>query len=556
MNREEGNQTGVPLLLEQLTTVGEGALGIDEKVKLLQAVRAHSRETGRQADRFLVEQNVNLQAGLAEARENQEKLSSLLEQLTAPPWPTATLLGVAPSDEGDVALILHGGSRRVVRLADSVDPLTLEVGDELLLGNELNVVVGKSPYDFAHSGEIADFDRYMPDGRLVLKWRDEEVIVSPAGRLRQVVLRSGDSIRWDRNAWLAFEKVERSSSSSLFLEESPPDSFDSIGGLDTQIARLQRSLKLHLYHPEVVREFGLRRKGSVLLVGPPGTGKTMVARALANWLGSISRSGRSCFMNVKPGELNSEWYGRSEKNYREAFRVAREVGRQEPEVPVVMFFDEVDSVGSVRGRSLGHVEDRVLTALMAELDGLERRGNILVVAATNRIDTLDPALLRPGRLGDLIVEVPRPNMKAGREIFARYLPAGRPYALARHQLIEMAVSTIYSPNAANELATLTFRDGRRRIVRAGDLITGASIAKIVDDASEIAGMRKAETGEAAIGPDDILTAIADEFESAAKALKPHNCHSYLTDLPQDVDVVKVEPIQRRVARPHRFLNVA
>jgi proteasome-associated ATPase len=200
---------------------------------------------------------------------------------------------------------------------------------------------------------------------------------------------------------------------------------------------------------------------------------------------------------------------------------------------------------------------------MAELDGLESRGNILVVASTNRRDVLDPALLRPGRLGDIIIEVPRPNIRAAREIFAKHLPPDVPYAAngcgpteARNLIIDSAVSRIYSPNGDSELVQITFRDGKQRKVKAGDLMNGASIANIARVSLERACLRDIEEGSAGLKLEDVLHAITGEFESMANTLTPANCRNHLRDLPQDVDAVRVELIKRKVQRPYRYIDAA
>ena len=309
-------------------------------------------------------------------------------------------------------------------------------------------------------------------------------------------------------------------------------------------------------------KYRLRRKASVLFHGPPGTGKTLTARALANWVATLSRSGRSRFMNIKPGALNSMWFGQSEFNYREVFRVAREAGADEPDVPVVMFFDEVDAIGGMRGESLHRIDDRVANAFMAELSGLEKRGNVLVVTATNRLDALDEALVRPGRLGDLKLKIPRPGRKASREIFSKHLHPDIPYATnghdapaAREAIIDSAVSAIFSANGESELANIVFRDGKRRAVRASDLINGAEIAAMSQSAAERACSRDAQGGRSGLEPEDLLAAVADFFDSSTQMLTPANCRKYL-DLPQDMDVVRVDPMPRKVRDPYRYFNRA
>jgi len=561
--RSTSRNPQIEAMLEELVRFGEDAPAMAQKLELASALRAHSPEAAARLDRFLLEHIERLRGGLNATEQTQARLRALVEKLTAPAWHPALLLGLSDTAFGPAALVLDGHSRLVVGIADELDRDGLQVGDEVLLAAERNLIMAKSPFSHARCGETAVFDRYTADGRLVLRYREEEILVQPAAALRQVQLRAGDELRYHPQAWLALEKIERSQQSSFFLEDTPRETFQDIGGLDSQIQQLQRSIQLHLYHAELVKKYRLERKKAVLLYGPPGTGKTLMARALANWLAQLFGSGRSRFMNIKPAALHSMWYGQTEANYREVFRIAREAGESRPEIPVVMFFDEIDAVGATRGHSWHRVDDRVLNAFMAELNGLEERGNILVVAATNRLDVLDPALLRPGRLGDLQIHIPRPNRRAARDIFFKHLPEQAPYAVdsrdpkaARDYLVDAALSRLYSADGESELATITFRDGKRRSVRAGDLINGAAIAAIAQNAAERACWREAQTGRSGITLDDMLEAVAEYLQTAAARLTPENCREHLEDLPQDLDVVRVEPRVRRVARPHAFLNVA
>ncbi len=550
-------------VLTQLVAAGEGSLSMDQKVEMLESMRGQSAESSKNLSRLMIEQLCTARAGIAEAMKAQRELREIHDRLTSPPFHPAVFLGISEAGRGLSAMVMYGNSRRVVAVSDELDVESLEPGEEVLLSNEMNFIVDRSPFGVLRFGYTALFDRFTPDGRIILKDRDEEIVVDVGGGLRGQNLKAGDLIRWERNSCVALEKIERQAAEALFLEETPAETFEHIGGLDRQIEQLQRPIRLHFSNPGIAKKYRQRRASSILLSGPPGTGKTMVARALAHWLAELSKSGRARFASFKPMEFCSMWWGESERIIRENFRVLREAGEKEPETPVVAYYDEIDSIGAARGHSYMRVDDRVLTAFMAELDGLESRGNIMVVASTNRRDVLDPALMRPGRLGDVVIEVPRPNMRAAAEIFAKHLPPEIPYAAdgrtpdeARRSIIDSAVSRLYAPNGESELARITFRDGKVRQVRAGDLMSGASIANISRAALERACVRDIETGSEGLRLEDVLQAIADEFEGMARTLTPANCRNYLADLPQDIDAVRVEPVRKKVPRSYRYINAA
>jgi proteasome-associated ATPase len=224
-----------------------------------------------------------------------------------------------------------------------------------------------------------------------------------------------------------------------------------------------------------------------------------------------------------------------------------------------MFWDEIDAIGASRGES-HRIDDRMLNAFMAEVDGLENLGNnIVILAATNRLDSLDPALLRPGRLGDLVLHFPRPKRKAARAILGRHMPADIPYAAngegpaaAREALLDMAVAQLFAQSAETELANLTLRDGKRRMVRAADLVSGAHLESIAQAALERACIREAEGGSAGVCSADVNAAVCEFFLAAPGSLKPHNARNYLPDLPQDIDVVRVDLVERKINHPHRY----
>ena len=545
-------------VVARLLSWGDGALPLDEKVELAARARLASPEASSEIDARLLDEIRGLKGALRVAASQQEALKELIDKVTAPPLHPAVLIDFARLPSGMSAVVAQGDTRRVVSISPEVNPEALSPGVEVLLGPERNVIVATSPQRVLTTGETATFERLTADRRMIVRSREEEVVVDVAHELRDASLKPGDSVRWSRALALAFEKVDRPADRDVFLEGTPAETFAAIGGLDAEIARLTRSIRLQRDHGATVARYGLRPKRSVLLSGPPGTGKTLLARALANWLASISPSGRSRFCPIKPGALSSVWFGQSESNIRSLFAAARAEGEHHPDVPVVIWLDEVDGIGARRGASFGRVDDRVLLALMAELDGFEGRGNVVVVAATNRKGDLDPGLLRPGRLGDLVLDIRRPNREAAGAILARHFAESVPVETGRSvsDLIESAVSRIYAPNGIGTIAELLFRDGKKRPVVAGDLASGAVLAQVAQDAIERAAFREADGGVGGVRTIDVLEAVDDALQAAAGALTPSNCRNHLDDLPQDVDVVRVEPVVRSGRREYRYLRIA
>lgn len=525
----------------------------------LAELRANGPENGGALAHLLTDVIERQGQALTSVQEIHEQLREVVTKLTAPPYFPAAFLGAADSGSMAGALVQTESDRRIVGVGDGVAIEELLPGDEVILSHERNCLIGKSAAPSSLTGEIAVYSRTLGDGRMVIRARDEELVVLPSPALRSAMPKAGESVRYDRARGLAFERIEASRGEEYFLESTPRDSFEEIGGLDREIETLKRTLTLHMFNRETATRYKLAPKKAVLMEGPPGNGKTKVARATCAWLASLSQSGRSFFINVKPGALNSMWFGQTEHHYRDIFKVAREAAQLHSDTPVVMFWDEIDAVGGVRGESVHRIDDRILNVFMSELNGLEDRGNIVILAATNRRDALDPALVRPGRLGDLVLYFPPPNRRAARAILACHLPAEIPYAAdgdgpaaARDRLLDLAVGQIFAQSPETELARLTLRDGKQRLVRASDLVSGALLAAIAQTAIERACVREVEGGPAGVTISDLDAAITESFRVAARGLTPRNARNYLRDLPQDIDVVRVDLVENKVIQPHRY----
>lgn len=545
-----------PMLCE-LAASGDGAPPIERKLELVQHVRGRSPSRSTALDRFLVEQLTASADGLHEARGVLEDLKQLLENVTAPPWHPAILVRTLLNDAQLRAVVVHNGTPRLVNISPDIDAMALSVGDEVFLSKELNVIVGTSPEGVPSIGETARFDRYTADRRLVLKYRDEELIVRCGGMLGREELQAGDQVRWDRQSWIAFERVERADGKQFLVGQVPQVSRDQVGGQDHNLESLTTALTATLIAPEMAQRYRLPSRSSILLWGPPGVGKTLMARIAA---AEVTRlSGQQCRIAVvKPGEFESPWVGETQANIRNCFAAAAREAQQQGGF-TVLFLDEIESIGRIRGATVGQHSDKFLAALLAELDGFAQRSHVAVIAATNRKDLVDPALLE--RLSDVEIAVRRPTQRAAQAIFSIHLPESLPFlpngsaaASTRQAVIETAVSHFYSPNADNELCVLKFRDGKTRTVAARELVSGRIFEQVCRAAGRRAFWREVHGGEGGIQVVDMDEAVADTLERMATTLSPRNAHAYIGDLPQDVDVVSVEPVPRKLSRPHRYVN--
>lgn len=533
----------------------EGGSNIEHTVASLQLVRNQSAESAAAVDRALVESVVVQRRSLKTAQQQIGEVNALLEQLSAPPLHPAIFQRVLADAEEPKAIVQMGAACRVVSPGEDIELAALVRGDEVFLNNEQNLIVAVSPVGPPTCGETAMFERWLPDGRLVLRHHDDPLVVEVAGKLTGTQFKVGDAVRFDRAAWLAYEKIELETARHYLLDEVPNLSLDSVGGQNANLDGLLSVLTMILVEPKRAAAYGLTGRNSILMVGPPGCGKTLMARVAVSEIARLTK--KQCrFAVVKPAEWESPWVGQTQENIRQFFQTLREVGE---DGFAIVFMDEIECIGRIRGGAVSQHSDKFLAALLAELDGFADRRNVAIICATNRKDLLDSALYE--RLSDLEVSVGRPDMKGARAIFQIHLPDNLPFQpngelakSTREELIELAVSKFYSPNAGNELCTLRFRDGKQRTIVARELASGRLFENVCRTARRTAFLREVRGGTSGVQLSDMQDAVGQTLERMRTTLTIHNAHAYLTDLPQDVDVVSVEPIVRKVKQPHQYLN--
>ncbi|MEX0868054.1 MAG: proteasome ATPase [Nitriliruptoraceae bacterium] len=468
-----------------------------------------------------LDHNARLSETLRTARDQLATLRDEVDRLSAPPHAFATLLAT----DDDTATVSLGGRKLQVGLADDVDVATLRPGQEVLLNDAMNIVAAGR---FEDRGEIMTVSEILDDGRIVvLSTMDDERVVHLAQPLRDGPLRAGDAVLVDTRSNTAIERIPKAEVQQLVLEEVPDVTYDQIGGLRTQVDAIRDAIELPYLHGDLFAEHELRAPKGILLYGPPGCGKTMIAKAVANALAQRvrDRTGRddvrSYFLNIKGPELLNKYVGETERQIRLIFQRAREKSAEG--FPVIVFFDEMESLFRTRGSGVSSdVETTIVPQLLAEIDGVERLDDVIVIGASNREDMIDPAILRPGRL-DVKIKVDRPDEDSAREIFAIYLHAGLPLhadELAAHggdtqaavtAMIDRTVEAMYATQPENEFLEVTYADGEKEILYFRDFNSGAMIESVVSRAKKIAIKRLLTDGARGLRTDDLRLAITEEF---------------------------------------------
>ncbi|MHB8218749.1 MAG: proteasome ATPase [Acidimicrobiales bacterium] len=472
-----------------------------------------------------VSQNEKLTFTLQQAKEQLAALRDEVEKLTQPPAAYGTFLEV--NDDGTVDVFSSGRKMRVA-LHPDIDPGAIHKGDEVVLNESLSVVLVR---DAEHSGEVVTVKEVLADKQraIVYARADEERVAELSQNLVGVHLRAGDTVLMDVRSQLLIEKLPRPEVDELVLEEVPDVTYNDVGGLDSQIEAITDAVELPYLHRALFGSYRLPAPKGILLYGPPGCGKTLIAKAVANSLAKkvAEATGnehvRSYFLNIKGPELLNKYVGETERQIRLVFERARE--KAEEGVPVIVFFDEMDSLFRTRGTGISSdMESTIVPQLLAEIDGVEALRDVIVIGASNREDLIDPAILRPGRL-DVKIKVERPDAAAAGQIFSRYLQSDLPLdpaevdrlgggdpAKAAQAIIEATVAEMYRADDDNRFLEVTYQNGDKEILFYRDFASGAMIENIVRRAKKLAIKREIAGEGSGIRTQDLLESIRQEYK--------------------------------------------
>ena len=493
-----------------------------ENAQKINQLRKQNREILSSLDQEKA-RNGKLTDTLESVRDQVLNLRHEIENLSKPPSAYGTIVKI--NDDGTIDVTSSGRKMRVNALPSKIE--TVKIGDEVILNESMVVVDSRDPES---SGEIVRIKELLDGGdRAVVVGRtDEERVVEMAKGLHDLGLRSGDSVRVDERSGILLERLPRPEVEDLVLEQIPNETYEDVGGLDREIEMIVDAVELPFMHKELFSLYELPAPKGILLYGPPGCGKTLIAKAVANSLAlkvaevTGDHAARSYFLNIKGPELLNKYVGETERQIRLVFQRARE--KSEQGWPVIVFFDEMESLFRTRGTGISSdMESTIVPQLLAEIDGVETLQNVIVIGASNREDLIDPAILRPGRL-DVKIKIKRPDEIAAAQIFSRYLITDLPVDAdlieslgggdkdkALKAMTDEAVSAMYSTEEANQFLEVTYQNGEKEILYFKDFASGAMIENIVRRAKKIAIKRDLANGTKGLQIEDLLTAVRQEF---------------------------------------------